>query len=194
MSVYAPPHREGRRRTFLRVLASGGSITAACQASRIGWATLYKWRARDAAFRAAWDEAQAIGDEPRIACLDDEMMRCAVNGVDEPVIRNGEAVTTRKRYSDPLLMFAIRELRGRRLRRGGCAHAARRHRRPADHRLRPRCRAGRPTDAPDGRRAVGAADVWVRASQPERFGRPGSAAGDSPFPLDGGRQAAMPWA
>lgn len=106
--------RERRARVFLRALAAGGSATTAARASGLAWNTLYKWRRRDAAFRAAWDEAVAIRDDARIEHLDGEMMRRAVEAIEDPVVHNGEQVATRKRYSDPLLMFAIRELRGRR--------------------------------------------------------------------------------
>lgn len=41
-------------------------------------------------------------------------MRRAVDGVDEPVVYRSEIVATRKRYSDTLLMSAIRDLRERR--------------------------------------------------------------------------------
>lgn len=101
-------------RTFLRVLSTGTSLREACKASSVSWSTLYKWRHKDAAFRAAWDEAVTIRDEARVADLDDEMMRRAVECIEDPIMFNGEQVASRKRYSDALLMFAVRELRGRR--------------------------------------------------------------------------------
>lgn len=106
--------RAHRRRIFLEALAGGSSVVQACAHSRISWPTLYRWRRQDAAFRGEWDAALGAGADAVAARFDDAMMRRAVDGVDEPVLRNGKIVGERKRYSDRLLMFAIRDLRLRR--------------------------------------------------------------------------------
>jgi hypothetical protein len=106
--------RAHRQRIFLQALAGGSSIVQACAHGRISWPTLYRWRRQDAAFRAAWDEALRAGADAIAARFDGELMRRAVDGVDEPVLHNGKIVGERKRYSDRLLMFGIRDLHLRR--------------------------------------------------------------------------------
>ena len=108
------PNRNRRRRTFLRALADGHPVAQASAISRIGWSTLYLWRRKEPEFRAAWDEAARAGEDAVAARYDSELMRRAVDCVDEPVFHAGEEIGTRRRYSDPLLMFGIRDLRQRR--------------------------------------------------------------------------------
>lgn len=108
------PVRTRRRQTFLRELASGRTVAAACEAAHIAWSTLYHWRRSDPKFRTAWDEAFRHGEDALAARFDSELVRRAIDGVEEPVFRGGEEVGTRRRYSDPLLMFGVRELRERR--------------------------------------------------------------------------------
>lgn len=108
------PVRTRRRQAFLRELVSGRTVATACEAAHIAWSTLYRWRRGDPKFRAAWDEAARHGEDALAARLDSELVRRAVDGVEEPVFRGGEEVGTRRRYSDPLLMFGVREMRERR--------------------------------------------------------------------------------
>lgn len=89
-------------------------MTEAAAQSRLAGSTLYHWRRHDAKFRAAWDAAARVGAEYMAECRDDEMMRRAVEPVQRPVTYRGKVVGLRTRYSDPALMFAIRELRARR--------------------------------------------------------------------------------
>jgi transposase-like protein len=108
------PFRAQQCASFLRALSTGASVSEAAKAGRILWNTLYRWRRDDSRFRAAWDDAARAGEDAKAAKLDEALMRRAVDGIDEPVFHAGEEVGTRKRYSDPLLMFGIRELRQRR--------------------------------------------------------------------------------
>ncbi len=106
--------RERRCRTFLRALAAGRTVSDACASSGLGWGTLYRWRRVDPEFRRVWDEAAQAGEDALAARFDDALVRRAVDGIDEKVFHAGEEVGTRRRYSDPLLMFGIRDLRARR--------------------------------------------------------------------------------
>ncbi len=105
----AVPGRLQRRRVFLRSLAGGETVVAASQASGLRLATLYLWRRKDESFRLGWDEAAKVGAEALAARIQSEVVRRAVEGVDETVYHAGEPVGTRKRYSDPLLMLSLRE-------------------------------------------------------------------------------------
>lgn len=106
--------REQRCALFVQALAGGVSVSEACKASGIVWASLYRWRREDSQFRAAWDDAARAGADIRATEFEAELRRRAVAGVDDPVFHAGAQVGTRKRYSDALLMFALRELRHRR--------------------------------------------------------------------------------
>lgn len=105
------PERAKRRRIFLRALAAGSGVVQACELARVAFSTVYLWREKDPAFRAAWESALRCGREAMEARFDNELMRRAVDGVDDPVFYRGEVVGARKRYSDPLLMFGLHELR-----------------------------------------------------------------------------------
>jgi hypothetical protein len=108
------PGRDVRRKAFLRALAVGATVAAASRHARIAWSTVYAWRRDGPKFRAAWDRAAALGRHPLAARVGSALIERAIDGVDEPVLRNGEIVGTRKRYSDRLLAFALESLRERR--------------------------------------------------------------------------------
>jgi len=108
------PDKGLRRAAFLRALAEGDTVPAACDRSRLKWSTLYAWRSREPVFREAWDAAARLGADALAARFEGALVERAVEGWDEPVFHAGEEVGTRRRYSDPLLMFGIRELRERR--------------------------------------------------------------------------------
>lgn len=108
------PVRTRRRNVFLRHLASGRTVADACEAAELAWSTLYYWRRSDDVFRAEWDKAARHGEDALAARFDSALVRRAVDGVEEKVFHAGEEVGTRTRYSDPLLMFGIRDLRERR--------------------------------------------------------------------------------
>lgn len=109
------PDRDKRQRTFLRALLAGQPVARAADAAGIKWSTLYVWRRDHPNFRAAWDDAARLGIEAMAARFDAALVERAVDGVDEPVFRNGEQIGTRRRYSDALLMFGIQDMRERRL-------------------------------------------------------------------------------
>ena len=67
---------------FLRVLASGSSVRAACEAAGISKTAAFAWRNDDADFAAAWDQANETGTE----ALEDEAVRRALAGSDTMMI------------------------------------------------------------------------------------------------------------
>jgi hypothetical protein len=124
----APKARRKLRweRTFLKELVRLGNVTAACDAADVGRATVYEHADRHPDFKEAWQEAlEAAAD-----LLELEARRRAHDGIDEPVIYQGElcgawvdgqgnAVAkdtpgarliplTVKKYSDSLLMFLLK--------------------------------------------------------------------------------------
>lgn len=92
---------------FLDALTDGATIAAACATAGIGRRTAYDWRKAEPAFAAAWTEALDIGT----SALEDEAVRRAVVGVDEPVFYRGEVCGTVTKKSDTMLIFVLRRRR-----------------------------------------------------------------------------------
>lgn len=95
-----------KQRAFLCVLAETGSVQQACAAVGIARSTAYRLRMMPEAqsFRVGWEEAMAQG----VRLLADTALARAIDGVEEPVFWKGEAIGTRRRYNDRLLMFLLK--------------------------------------------------------------------------------------
>jgi hypothetical protein len=89
---------------FLAALSATCSVSKACDAAGVGRMTVYDWRKNDPDFAAAWDDAKKIGAD----VLEDEAVRRAHDGVNEPVFYQGVATGTIQRYSDTLLIFLLK--------------------------------------------------------------------------------------
>ena len=89
---------------FLAALAATCSVTRACDAAGLGRQTAYDWRASDETFAKRWDEAKALGAE----ALEDEAIRRAHDGWDEPVFHQGVATSTIRKYDSTLLIFLLK--------------------------------------------------------------------------------------
>lgn len=93
---------------FIDALRETGNVTAAARAAGIDRSTAYRYRNKDTApareFAAAWDDAL----EEAIDSLEAEAWRRARDGVDHPVIYEGEITDTYKKYSDTLLIFLLK--------------------------------------------------------------------------------------
>lgn len=77
---------EAAKLVFCAALASGAMVGEAAAEASINRATAYNWREADADFAAAWDEALQAGTE----ILEVEATRRAVQGVEEPVVHQGQ--------------------------------------------------------------------------------------------------------
>jgi hypothetical protein len=114
------------QKAFLSALAVNGNVTSAAKAARVNRQAVYRVRDEDEAFAALWEEALAqAGDS-----LEEEAIRRARDGVNEPVIYQGELCglwvdehgtrvdagtpgasflpLTVKKYSDTLLIFLLK--------------------------------------------------------------------------------------
>lgn len=90
---------------FLKELReNGGFVSKACEAVAVSKQTVYNWRAEDIEFAADWDRVVDLATED----LEKEVRRRAYHGVDEPVFYKGEQCGVIRKYSDTLLMFAIK--------------------------------------------------------------------------------------
>ena len=101
--------RRGRARPdwkakFLKELARGGLVLAACDVAGVSKSTVYELRKSDAEFAAAWDDAL----ERSADVLEAEARRRAVEGVVKPIYWNGELIGTERVYSDQLLVTLLR--------------------------------------------------------------------------------------
>lgn len=97
-------HTPENERAFLTALASTCSVTKACEITGLPRPTVYGWRANDVDFAARWNDAKRIGAE----ALEDEAMRRAAEGVDEPVFHQGAQVGAIRKYSDTLAIFLLK--------------------------------------------------------------------------------------
>lgn len=92
---------------FFEALAHGFSVTKACVLSGLPRSTAYSHRNADPGFAALWDEAIEAGTDR----VEDEALRRAVEGTDDPVFYQGEQVGTVTRYSDSLLVMLLKARR-----------------------------------------------------------------------------------
>jgi hypothetical protein len=98
------PERDAR---FLEALAAGATVSSAVDAAPYARASVYKWRAADVEFAAAWDEAIETGTDR----LEDEALRRAKDGYEEPRFYAGQLCGHVRRYSDTLLIFLLKARR-----------------------------------------------------------------------------------
>jgi transposase-like protein len=76
---------------FYAALAETCIVTRACALAGLTRATVYRWRKERADFARGWDAALEVG----VAALEDEVIRRAVHGVDEPLLHQGQFVAER---------------------------------------------------------------------------------------------------
>jgi hypothetical protein len=105
-----------KKTQFLDLLAETGNVSRAASTCNLPRRTLYCCRATDPAFAAAWEESLEIG----LDALEDEAMRRAREGVEEPIFNGGLRCGTVRKYSDLLLIFLLKSRRPQRY--GGAVH------------------------------------------------------------------------
>lgn len=89
---------------FCAALAETGNVSLACQAVAISRQTAYEWRDEIPDFAKAWDRALRIG----MSGLEDEALRRAKDGIEEPVFYLGEKCGSVRKYSDTLTIFLLK--------------------------------------------------------------------------------------
>lgn len=93
-----------RQRSYIMHLAMLGNRSRAARASGISATMVWMWRKEEPGFQEAYDRALSIAAELH----EDEMFRRASEGVLEPVYQGGELVGGIRKYSDTLLIFALK--------------------------------------------------------------------------------------
>lgn len=102
-----------RKAKFLAALAANGAnVRRAAEVVGISRMHLYRLRAAEPDFAAAWNEALDLGTE----ALEDEAIRRAHDGVDEPVFYQGSQCGVVRKYSDTLMIFMLKARRPERYR------------------------------------------------------------------------------
>jgi hypothetical protein len=92
---------------FLDHLEETANVSAAAQLAGVGRRTMYERRDADPEFAAAWMQAVDRGTD----ALEDEAVRRAHEGVDEPVFYQGTKCGLVRKYSDTLLIFMLKARR-----------------------------------------------------------------------------------
>lgn len=96
------------KKAFLEDFRRRGNVSAACETVGVPRRTLYRWREGDAAFAAAFAEAEVEATE----CLEEEARRRAVEGVtnEKGIFHHGKLIGTHveTNYSDTLLIFLLK--------------------------------------------------------------------------------------
>lgn len=92
---------------FIEALRETGHVGKSCVIAKVSRQTVYVTRHADESFASRWDSA--LSDAAWT--LEDEGWRRARDGVDEPIIWQGEVIGTQKKYSDTLLMFLLKGIR-----------------------------------------------------------------------------------
>ena len=94
-----------RQRRFLETLSETGCVEHACQQAGMSAQSAYRFRLKPEAenFLKAWNDALRLASTRLTSVAFDR----ALNGVCEETIKDGEIVSTKRRYSDKLLMFLL---------------------------------------------------------------------------------------
>ena len=99
-----PTVRQPKKRAFLAAFARTGIILRAAEMAKVDRHNHARWMREDKTY------AKAFGEATDMACdiLEEEMRRRGVEGVEEPVYQGGKLVGSVRKYSDVLLIFALK--------------------------------------------------------------------------------------
>ena len=108
----APQRRTGRpsdwtrkmRDQFCETLADTCNVTLAAASIGRSISNVYKWKAKDASFRAAWDAALAMG----YSRLELMLLERALHGVEKTVVARDGTATVMREYSDRVALTLLR--------------------------------------------------------------------------------------
>jgi len=89
---------------FIEVLADSCNVSLAARAVKRSIASIYKLRAKDAHFRAQWDQALAIG----YSRLEMMMLERALHGVEKIVVLKSGETKVMREYPDRIALALLR--------------------------------------------------------------------------------------
>jgi hypothetical protein len=96
--------REQKKKALLKGFAELGVLQPVLDRLKIDRTTYKNWRDRDPEFAAAFEQAKVAAVES----LEKEMIRRGRDGWMEPVYHKGEEVGEIRKFSDTLLIFALK--------------------------------------------------------------------------------------
>lgn len=96
-----------KRGEFLDYLRDGWSVTASAGRIGVSRQAVYALRLADGEFAKEWEDAYESGTD----VYEDEAKRRAIQGTEEPVFYQGEVVGHVRKYSDTLLIVALKARR-----------------------------------------------------------------------------------
>lgn len=89
---------------FVQVLADSCNVSLAARAIRRSVANVYKQRSKDAAFRAAWDQALSVG----YSRLELMMLERALHGTEKVIERRDGSIERMREYSNSLAVALLK--------------------------------------------------------------------------------------
>lgn len=93
-----------KQKAFLVSYTEKPTVKGACAKAGVTTQGFYQWLHRSKEFRAAFDCVKKMG----IQSMEDEVVRRAMEGVEEPVFnKDGKLVGSKTKYSDTLLMYYL---------------------------------------------------------------------------------------
>jgi len=92
------------RTEFLNALEITCNVTKACELSGLARQSAYDWRNEDKEFADAWQKALDVAAD----LLEEEAIRRAKDGCEEPVYQGGKLVGAVQKYSDTLMIFLLK--------------------------------------------------------------------------------------
>ena len=93
-----------KQKFLAKLQKTAGNVSKAAKAVGVSRSILYEHKSKDADFSKAWDNV--IDDV--VDAMEEELHRRSTKGVLEPVFYKGEMVAKIRKFSDPLLMFALK--------------------------------------------------------------------------------------
>ncbi len=108
----SPQRRTGRRsdwtqkmsEQFVETLADTCNVTLAAASIGRSIANVYKWKGKDASFRAAWDRALAVG----YSRLELMLLERALHGVEKVVVARDGTSSVMREYPDRVALTLLR--------------------------------------------------------------------------------------
>lgn len=97
---------------FFKALSLYPNVSRASKTAGYNRERVYVWRKQDQKFYDRWDEAWNLA----IEAMEEELMRRALEGVEEPVFQGGEEVGTKQKFSDTLGIFMMKGARPKKYR------------------------------------------------------------------------------
>ena len=89
---------------FIETLADTCNVTLAAASIKRSLGNVYKWKAKDASFRAAWDRALAMG----YSRLELMLLERALHGVEKVIVARDGTSTTMRDYPDRVALTLLR--------------------------------------------------------------------------------------